>query len=189
MSSLFDSTRNTRALISHSLKMIRSDVPDQLSKDEIQWLIENHVITIIDLREPQEVQSKPCLWAQQREFVYLNIPISGGSAIPSSSEDVAASYIRMVDSTMWNLVTFIEGAKTNVLFFCTAGKDRTGVLSAILLSRCGASREKIIQDYMLSADNLKEMLEQYAMQHPAISLDAITPNKKYIANLLDYIKE
>lgn len=33
------------------------------------------------------------------------------------------------------------------LFFCKAGKDRTGLLAVLLLSVCGASREQILRDY------------------------------------------
>lgn len=41
-------------------------------------------------------------------------------------------------------------AKGGVLFHCTAGKDRTGVLAALILALIGASREEIAQDYALT---------------------------------------
>ena len=37
-----------------------------------------------------------------------------------------------------------------VLFHCTAGKDRTGVLAAAVLWLCGAAREDIVADYEVS---------------------------------------
>jgi protein tyrosine/serine phosphatase len=37
-----------------------------------------------------------------------------------------------------------------VLFFCKAGKDRTGLLAALLLDVLGASEEAILQDYVIS---------------------------------------
>jgi protein-tyrosine phosphatase len=43
-----------------------------------------------------------------------------------------------------------------VLFHCSAGKDRTGVAAALLLSALGVSREMIIKDYLASAENVAE---------------------------------
>ena len=42
------------------------------------------------------------------------------------------------------------------LFHCTAGKDRTGVISALLLSLAGVPAETIAEDYTLSASHLFE---------------------------------
>lgn len=50
-----------------------------------------------------------------------------------------------------------------VAFFCTAGKDRTGVITAIILAACGVSDEKIIEDYAISANVYKEMGDHKAM--------------------------
>ena len=50
-----------------------------------------------------------------------------------------------------------------VAFYCTAGKDRTGMLAAIILSLCGAEPEDIVEDYMLSANVYAEMNDHQAM--------------------------
>mmetsp|Transcript_42469 Transcript_42469/g.48253 ORF Transcript_42469/g.48253 Transcript_42469/m.48253 type:complete len:420 (+) Transcript_42469:129-1388(+) len=50
-----------------------------------------------------------------------------------------------------------------VIFHCTAGKDRTGMITAIILSLCGVSDEEIVQDYMLSANVYSEMNDHKAM--------------------------
>ena len=51
MSSLLKSTLNTRALPTGNLRYIRSDYPGNLSKEEVNWLLKNNVVTVIDLRE------------------------------------------------------------------------------------------------------------------------------------------
>lgn len=45
-----------------------------------------------------------------------------------------------------------EGAQARrpQLFFCKLGKDRTGLLAALVLSACGASEEEIVADYSRS---------------------------------------
>ena len=56
-----------------------------------------------------------------------------------------------------------EADRHPVAFYCTAGKDRTGVLTAIILSICGASSEDIVEDYSLSANVYAEMDDHKAM--------------------------
>lgn len=50
-----------------------------------------------------------------------------------------------------------------IAFYCTAGKDRTGIIAAIILSVCGVSPEDIVEDYSLSADVYAEMNDHTAM--------------------------
>ena len=54
MSSLLQSTRNTRVLPTGEVRYIRSDVPKRLTGQEIQWLLEHHVTTLVDLRSEEE---------------------------------------------------------------------------------------------------------------------------------------
>ena len=42
------------------MRYIRSDVPENLTDEEVQWLLDNNIITIIDLRSEEEVAQKSC---------------------------------------------------------------------------------------------------------------------------------
>lgn len=187
MNSLLNSTMNTRVLLPDSLKYIRSDVPCNITETEIQWLIDNNITTIIDLREEKERHQKKCPLIDNSNFAYLCIPVTGGNAIPATPDDVSKSYIRMVDDTMDRIIEAIISAETNVMYFCNAGKDRTGIVSAILLNKLGYDREYIINDYMRSAENLKTMLEDFSSQHIELK-DIITPNRRYMLEFLDWLE-
>ena len=50
-----------------------------------------------------------------------------------------------------------------VAFYCTAGKDRTGVITALILKLCGVSTEAIVEDYTLSANVYAQMNDHKAM--------------------------
>jgi protein tyrosine/serine phosphatase len=50
-----------------------------------------------------------------------------------------------------------------VAFYCTAGKDRTGMIAALILSLMGVPDEDIVQDYSLSANVYAEMGDHQAM--------------------------
>ena len=188
MSSLFKSTRNTRAILRDNLRFIRSDVPENITDNETRWLIENNVRTIVDLRETNEQAKKVCPLQSNDKFAYITLPVTGGNAVPECADDVPLSYIRMADGQMKRIIDTIMNAENNVLFFCNAGKDRTGVVSAIILHRLGADDEYIINDYMLSADNLKEMLWAYAEQNPEVDINVITPKREYMEKFLVWLR-
>lgn len=75
-------------------------------------------------------------------------------------------------------------AEETVLFFCTAGKDRTGVVSAVILKRLGYDDEIIIDDYMKSKENLMDMLVSYVKMHPEVDLEIIIPRRENIETVL-----
>lgn len=88
---------------------------------------------------------------------------------------------------MEKIVDTIMSAKSNVMYFCTAGKDHTGVVSAIILKRLGFSDEVIINDYMESKDNLMDMLTTYVGEHPEVDIEIIIPHRENIEQLLKHL--
>ncbi len=90
----------------------------------------------------------------------------------------------MLDEKMEKIIDVIMNAKSNVMYFCTAGKDRTGVVSAVILKRLGFSDEVIIDDYMQSKDNLMDMLLAYVSAHPEVDLEIIIPHRENMEKLL-----
>lgn len=184
MSSLLKSTGNTRALPVGTMRYIRSDAPLNLTEEEIQWLSDNHISTLVDLRSDEEVSEHPCELAVKEGFQYYHLPVTGGGDIPKSREHLHTVYAQMIDEQMKKIIDTIMSAKSNVLYFCTAGKDRTGVVSAVLLRKLGYSDEIIIEDYMRSKDNLIDMLTAYVKEHPEVDREIIIPRVDNITELL-----
>ncbi len=79
----------------------------------------------------------------------------------------------------------IMNAKSNVMYFCGAGKDRTGVVSAIILKKLGYSDQVIVDDYMKTKDNLMGFLTSYVKEHPEVDINILIPNEKNIKRVLD----
>jgi len=188
MSSLFKNTNNTRQILPGSYRFIRSDVPLNITENEIQWLIENQILTIVDLRESSEYEQRICPLKNHPDFRYLHMPVTGGNVIPGAPDQVSAAYIRMVDEQMQKIIDTIWYAESNVLYFCSAGKDRTGVVSALLLIRAGANQQEIIEDYLESTDNLKDLLHMFARNHPEVDINVITPQKRYMEEFLAHFE-
>lgn len=185
MASLLTYTLNTRLLREGSFRYVRSDVPDRLSEADVEWLLEHDVRTVVDLRALSEAAKRPCPLETHPAFAYHHMPVSTGDITPLCPEDVPRSYMAMADEKMEEIIALVENAPTNVLYFCNAGKDRTGVLSALLLRRMGASRQEIVDNFLITADNLKEMLAEFVAKRPELSLQVVTPRAWYMETFLD----
>ena len=188
MNSLLQSTLNTRALPTGDMRYIRSDYPGKLSDSETRWLIDNDITTIVDLREEKEYLDKPCRLETEKGFIYYHMPVTGGGDTPKSPEAVANTYLRMMDEQMKKIIHTIMDAESNVLYFCGAGKDRTGVVSAIILRKLGYSDQTIIDDYMETKNNLMGFLTAYVAEHPEVDINTIVPNEDNIKKVLEVCK-
>ncbi len=186
MEHIFKSTVNTRPVFENSLRYIRSEVPTEVTEDEKEWMIENNILTIVDLRSAPEREARKCPLAEDTRFSYHCFPITNGNIIPHKPDDVSKSYISMADGLFEELIAFLQSAKTNVLYFCAAGKDRTGITSAVLLLNAGIDRSYIVDNYVQSKDTLKELLIEFANANPGIDLNVITPQRRYIEEFLDW---
>ena len=185
MSSLFENTCNTRLLFKNDTRFIRSDVPIKLTEDEIQWLIHHNVRSSFDLRSENERFKQPSLFENDTRFIYHHTPVTDGNHIPRTPEEVSLSYIHMVDENMWKIIYITLHASTHVLYFCNADKDRTGIMSAIVMLYFGMDHESIVEDYLISKDNLQKRLEMYVQNHPHIDMNVITPRREYIERFLE----
>jgi protein-tyrosine phosphatase len=103
------------------------------------------VKTILDLRMPSEQSSTPTSACVPAERVSAPLPIPYGLG----PADYLADF-NEVASIAQVFHTFGDPAAYPIYFHCTFGRDRTGVVGALLLSALGASRQDIVADYMLS---------------------------------------
>lgn len=188
MSSLFKSTLNTRLLPTDDMHYIRSDFPQNLTDNEVKWLLDNNVTTIVDLREKREYEKRPCRLEKEAGFMFYHLPVTGGGDIPKSPEDVKNVYLSMLDTKMDEIIDTIMNAKSNVLYFCEAGKDRTGVVSAIILKKLGYDEKTIIDDYMETRGNLLKFLTDYVKDHPEVDINTILPNERNIRAVLNMLE-
>lgn len=189
MSSLLKSTLNTRYLPTGDKRYLRSDCPANLSDEEVVWLRDQGYTTVVDLREKKEYEKRPCRLENEEGFTYYHFPISFGGSVPGSANEVAESYIRMIDGQMDKIINTLTNAKTKALYFCAGGKDRTGVVSAILLRKYGIADEIIIKDYMETKNNLYDALKKMSEEHPEIKPEVIFPREDVIKEVLKFLNK
>lgn len=192
--SLLSATANTRDLGGYPSspgqstaknRVWRSDAPICWNAADAQLLQARNMRTLIDLRTDGETQKRPCAYADAAGFDYRRFPITAGSVPPPTLEDVPASYLQIAaQKETADAIRLIAEAEGGVLLFCTAGKDRTGVVSALLLLACGVDRETVIADYAVSREYNKERLEKYLSEHPDVDRRVVLANETSIARFI-----
>lgn len=100
--SLLSTTENTRDLGGYITRtgkqtrcesILRSDVQNYPSEEDIEFLKAKNITTIIDMRGQKDVERKPSGFAGRNDFEYYNFQIIEGSGVPESVEAVPISYM------------------------------------------------------------------------------------------------
>lgn len=143
---------------------LRSEAPYQITDAGIQYLQDYGLTETIDLRGENEADF---LRSRLRDALpYRIIPLRGGAEtfekknLPQGEFSWDKVYImRAIKHRDWfrDCVNTCAEAEGCVLFHCTTGKDRTGILTCCLLGAVGVSREDIAADYCLSQVYLQDM--------------------------------
>ena len=140
-------------------RFIRHEIPVGLTEADIAFLKDYGVTTSIDLRSARETVRHRSELADVPWINYVNCPIgkkqveSGSAMKIESFVSWGVFYTQMAEeSSEWvgRTLTLMAEAKGAVMFNCTTGKDRTGIISAMLLGLAGVSDEDIIADYAVS---------------------------------------
>lgn len=197
--SLLETTLNTRDLGGYRTaagtcttfqRMLRSDAPRHINKRDVAYLSDRQITTIIDMREKKVTAAKPSPFVSIPGFFYHPIPIEEGGTIPESVQAVPKSYIDIAKSqNMYSVFHGMAHAPNGVLFHCSAGKDRTGVVSAILLSLAGVSESDIVRDYMITKECNQKRFLLARQNFPDIDIQIIIPREEYMLGFLQLFRE
>lgn len=165
-------------------RLIRSNLPQYLPDNDICIISKMGIKNIIDLRSLEEIKTKKSVFEDNKEFKVYHIGIDIGKDVPEAEELVSKSYIEMLTLQKKMKIIFeILGNNDSVLYFCNAGKDRSGVVTALILKLLGVSEKNIVDDYMATKKFMKEPLKKYAAYNTKI-LNIITPQRFYMENFL-----
>jgi protein-tyrosine phosphatase len=151
--------------------LYRGDALCGLTKKDWQVLLERNVYAVIDLRSKSEVKLNPIATPTNVMYEHFSLmkelddlPVSNPNVMLDASTDSIDNFIESMkldySKTLFDNLTCcvdILNAITDnlgngsVIFACTAGKDRTGIIAAAILYLCGVEREDIVADYIVSS--------------------------------------
>ena len=147
---------------------VRSASLHRLTSDGLGALRDNGVRAIVDFRSQVERERDVTPDAAAFGLNRVNAPVFEQDASPVGLEGeftgFATVYVSMLESgrnayrSLFETIATTDGA---VLFHCAAGKDRTGVAAALLLSLVDVPDTTIVEDYALSETLLAPVLSEW----------------------------
>jgi protein-tyrosine phosphatase len=142
------------------------------SESDIDYLENFKFKTVVDLRSNEERELQPDRWVlKDKSINYVSHDYSIMNLMSSSSEDSSANdekvdagnYYQVMHKTLVPQIKLYFDALLNeqvpVILHCSAGQDRTGFISAVLLKLLGVSEDLIYEDYNLSTDLRRPSIE------------------------------
>jgi len=181
-----DGGRNFRDLGGHATtdgrrvragQLYRSGAPVGLTPDDRRRLDALGLRRIVDFRSVEERAREPGSWpvpadAEVLEWAYSLTPddysdLMRPDATAPELDDLMRRYYREMPYRFTAAYTALFAAlvagHAPLAFHCAAGKDRTGVAAALLLTALGVPRDRVIEDYLVS----NEMLDPERLGRPS----------------------
>ncbi len=161
-------------------RVVRSDNVRRLTDAGWRSLAEHGITRVVDLRWPEELaEDQP----RDVDVEVVHVSVLGDSVDEKYIETLDAhldSVDDVADHYAWSYVDFLEryrdrfglafaavaDADGAVVVHCAGGKDRTGLVSAVLLRLAGVSLEAIGADYAVSASNLEPRTAEWLADAP-----------------------
>ncbi len=156
--------------------LYRADALHRLPDDELDQLSLLGVRSVLDLRTEAELEHGR-IKAEHLGITHLHLPVLGKTWAPTkldpdadAGEVLGSLYIQMLDvgapALAGALQVLADPAQVPAVFHCAAGKDRTGVLAAVVLALLGVDEETIIGDYALTAAAMASLVERLKQDRP-----------------------
>ncbi|MBP0437085.1 tyrosine-protein phosphatase [Tianweitania sediminis] len=158
---------------------LRADALHDLDPEDVQTLLGLGLKTVIDLRSDAEIRHQPSAFADHGTVRYHHVSLFDGLApfaeMYDEGFDLSVRYVAAIGAcrpALLSVAQIIAQAEDGaILFNCTAGKDRTGIVAAMLLSLAGVAKEEIATDYGLTAELAAPLMQKLRLQAVARGLD------------------
>ncbi len=161
-------------------RLFRSDTLHELTPADVARLRALGLRTVVDLRTERELAltGRGLLEPEELSFRHLAVVREGGGrsavgeavgeavAAPApAGDDLSERYLWYLEVGRGALVEALtllgDANRYPLVFHCAAGKDRTGVLAALVLETLGVDREVIVDDYLITADRMELIMDRY----------------------------
>lgn len=165
-------------------RLLRSDSPHHLDEAGARALAEAGVTTVVDLRTESERAERPNLLVSVGKMKGVSAPIF------RDDDEFPSHLVTATDVYGWWLTDLGVGIKAAmaaiadapsapILVHCHAGKDRTGVVVALVLLLAGAGVDAIADDYAQSGVQLADMLARDRISAVESGMDAVRAERLF----------
>ena len=185
-------------------KFFRSDLLTSISEADNKVFDALNIKLVIDLRDDSERMDVPSKFTQIKGIKELHIPllngVIGGAKLKNAMDDISANdeknllknlYIATAKKCQLDLVRVLaalsEIKQGSAIYHCTAGKDRTGMISALILDLVGVEKADIIADYQISCTLIKD--EFFKKDGAFGNMNYLASDPENIETFLNYIHD
>lgn len=152
-------------------RFYRGDGQHKLTEHDQELLLGRGIHTVIDLRHAQEVSVAKDAFADSDKVAYHNVDLLNPATTNQPQvNSLGDLYVSMLDNSQDAFLRIFEilanPSDEAVLFHCTAGKDRTGMVAALLLDLAGVPHTTIIEDYAMTAECLLPIMDELRAGRP-----------------------
>lgn len=166
-------------------RLYRSDGLQELSTRDIDTLRRHRLRTVVDLRTPEEVArfGRGPLAGEPVRYEHVTVirTDAGESLAAPVTDDLAERYLWYLEVGRQAMVRALElagdASAQPLVFHCAAGKDRTGVLAALILACVGVTDDAIVADYARTAEVLGPILERLTERADPEQVRAVPPSR------------
>jgi protein-tyrosine phosphatase len=174
----------------------RADGRDQLTDADLTVIADLGIKLVIDFRVDREVDENPSRLPDHPELRRQRLPIGGdevegrsiletiraGDLKTYTVDEMAAVYERLLEESALNfgevIIHAADRANHPMVFHCTAGKDRTGLMAMLMLGALGVSDADIVLDYELTThyrSNKRLAILGPELEKVGVDLEAVRP--------------
>jgi hypothetical protein len=184
--------------------VFRSDTLQEISPADAEVLVEElGVRLIIDLRLRAESEREGHGVLADRPLRIVNLPLDvadreSAHAVPALTGSMIIEhylgYLRPSAATVVSVMTLLADTEAPAIVHCAAGKDRTGVMAALVLGAVGTPDAEIVADYADSDGSVERVfarlqrLPSYGQRLGQLPADARAANPGTMAGFLDELK-
>lgn len=175
-------------------RFIRGGTVDRPTESDISTLRELNISTVIDLRGDFEFDNQPNDMERLTDNVnHVSLYELNVAEAKDMKMTITEVYEYIVDNYKENICKALkaianapEGA---VLYHCFLGKDRTGILSMLLLTIAGVSEDDIVADYQLTYTYLENYIHTHADSLWDTNAEMHYSLPQTMRTLISYVKE
>jgi protein-tyrosine phosphatase len=179
--------------------LLRSDDLAQLTPAGVQALADFGVETVVDLRWSEEIALSPspiATQAPQIRYIHISLladtPAEWRNRCQSCEKEMWKCVVleRAREGLRDVLKAMAAAAPGPLLFHCVAGKDRTGIIAALMLTLADVRPDSVASDYATSTHMLGDAyLKRYESADPRDILENVRCPEQGVHNMLAYLQK
>ncbi|MFI5983940.1 tyrosine-protein phosphatase [Streptomyces sp. NPDC051555] len=161
-------------------RLYRADSLGKLAGDDWERFLGLGIRTVIDLRYPWEIDAKGRVPEVDR-FAYANFSIEHRPYDQAEIDPGVDPWRYLADrfaevaedgvDEIRRAIELIAADPGPTVFHCTSGKDRTGLIAALVLTHLGVPEEQVLADFALTELATARLADDWRAAHPDRTLN------------------